>query len=90
MSFEKLNYKIVLNMVLQSEKSVLVLKYAILIICLLGVLWICRGQFENYITERTIINTVYEYDSKGEFPNIIFCSIEAFKPYYSKQEGTVL
>ena len=65
------------------------LKYIFIVVvltgCLMGLVWICYGQFKNYINERSLETTAYEQDSNGRFPNIIFCSIDIFKPNFLKQ-----
>ena len=53
--------------------------------CLLGLVWVCHGQFENYIREKSLTTTTTEELSNGKLPNIIFCSYDTFKPNYSKQ-----
>ena len=53
--------------------------------CLLGLVWVCHDQFENYLEEKTLTTTATIQDNNGKFPNIIFCSYDTFKPNYSKQ-----
>ena len=68
----------------------IILKYIFLAIlltgCLTGLVWICYGQYYNYLNERSLATIAYEEDSNGNFPNIIFCSIDIFKPNYLSQK----
>ena len=69
------------------------LKYIFIVVvltgCLMGLVWICYGQFKNYINERSLTTISYEQEINGRFPNIIFCSIDIFKPNYLKQKETM-
>ena len=68
------------------DKLLLLKRLAVTIVfsfCIAGFIWICKGQIDNFLHERTVINSNFVPDYSS-FPNILFCATEAYLPnkYY--------
>ena len=55
--------------------------------CIVGFLWICKEQINDYIKGFTSVTTQFSVD-KNNFPNIIFCSLKPYKAFFNKSSVT--
>ena len=55
--------------------------------CIVGFLWICKEQINDYIKGFTSVTTKFSVD-RNNFPNIIFCSLKPYKAFFNKSSVT--
>ena len=55
--------------------------------CIIGFLWICKEQINDYLQGFTSVTTQFSVD-KNNFPNIIFCSLKPYKAFFNKSSVT--